>query len=565
MSDWREFFPFPKPRKDQENVLDQLVEAVNEGKRYLILALPTGVGKSAIAVTMSRWIAANLPTLGDEEESGGVIVTSQKTLQDQYTNDFSSVAADLRSSANYPCLWSEELSCAETARITLATGAWPCKTERKCEKSRTCPYKVAKSKFIASNVGITNYSYLLSESTYAKILKPRQLLVLDECHSIETQLRKFATALADESIVKDLKLKMPAETATEEEVIDWMKNAYKPALEKTIDSCVSQVMSLKGKYKKIPPNMKSLIRLHEQMDKRLCQVIRWCTDRADMRTEYVMVRSDPGAKERTIEFKPLDVGPCAGDVLYSRGRFVLLMSATILDFNAFVNACGIPKDKSKCIELPSPFNPKSFGIVYKPIVKMSKGTIDQATPHMVKQIESILDSHPNEKGVIHTATYSITSAIGAINNPRLLVQISGKDRDVILKEHLESSRPTVLVSPSMMEGLDLYDDLGRFQVICKIPYPFLGDPVVRRLLERSQRWYDWHTALSVVQSIGRCVRNEDDWAKTYILDECFGELFLKCTDLFPSTFSAMEVDESGRIDLGKKKFGGVPPWKRRKF
>ena len=48
------------------------------------------------------------------------------------------------------------------------------------------------------------------------------------------------------------------------------------------------------------------------------------------------------------------------------------------------------------------------------------------------------------------------------------------------EEHLVSKDPTILVSPSLMEGIDLVDDLSRFQIIVKVPYASLGDKHVKK-------------------------------------------------------------------------------------
>jgi ATP-dependent DNA helicase DinG len=76
----------------------------------------------------------------------------------------------------------------------------------------------------------------------------------------------------------------------------------------------------------------------------------------------------------------------------------------------------------------------------------------------------------------------------------------------------------VLLSPSMTEGLDLVGDLARWQVICKLPYPYLGDPQVAARRAEEPGWYDWRTCLTLVQAYGRAVRSEDDHAVTYLLD-----------------------------------------------
>src|SRR5439155_626113 len=58
-----------------------------------------------------------------------------------------------------------------------------------------------------------------------------------------------------------------------------------------------------------------------------------------------------------------------------------------------------------------------------------------------------------------------------------------------LELHRASPMPTVLVSPSLREGVDLPDDFLRFQVVTKLPYPDLGDPWTAARQARDPRWY----------------------------------------------------------------------------
>ena len=80
----------------------------------------------------------------------------------------------------------------------------------------------------------------------------------------------------------------------------------------------------------------------------------------------------------------------------------------------------------------------------------------------------------------------------------------------------------MLISPSLHTGLDLKDKQSRFQILVKIPYPSKADRWIAKKLEvDGGRWYNWQTALRLVQACGRSIRSKDDWAKTYILDSAF--------------------------------------------
>ena len=89
-------------------------------------------------------------------------------------------------------------------------------------------------------------------------------------------------------------------------------------------------------------------------------------------------------------------------------------------------------------------------------------------------------STKNEKGIIHCHSYKVASYIkNNIRNSRILIHGSD-NRDTILEKHKKSRKPTVLISPSMTEGVDLKGELSRFQIICKVPYPYLGDKLIKK-------------------------------------------------------------------------------------
>ena len=113
-----------------------------------------------------------------------------------------------------------------------------------------------------------------------------------------------------------------------------------------------------------------------------------------------------------------------------------------------------------------------------------------------------------------------------------------KNRDAILKKHIIGDRPTVLLSPSMSEGVDLHGNLSRFQIICKIPYPYLGDKIVKKRMNKWKNWYALQTAKLIVQAAGRSIRSMDDIAVTYILDADWNRFYHHNSQMFPDTFKA---------------------------
>jgi Rad3-related DNA helicase len=151
-----------------------------------------------------------------------------------------------------------------------------------------------------------------------------------------------------------------------------------------------------------------------------------------------------------------------------------------------------------------------------------------------------MEQHPDEKGVIHTHSYRIAAHLArhlpASARERIVTHYDSSGRDAALASHCGSGEPTVLLTPSMTEGIDLADDLSRWQVICKIPYPFLGDRQIKVRTEQDPAWYEWRTCLSVVQAYGRSVRSETDYAVTYLLDADFPAFLRRQRSRLPQWF-----------------------------
>ena len=90
----------------------------------------------------------------------------------------------------------------------------------------------------------------------------------------------------------------------------------------------------------------------------------------------------------------------------------------------------------------------------------------------------------------------------------------------------------------MIEGLDLKDDLARYQILAKVPFPFIGDKrVYERLINRGENdWFNLQAVEDICQAFGRAVRTDTDWATFYILDESFEGLWNRYKAFFTPEF-----------------------------
>ena len=78
------------PRDGQIEMAEAVANALTD-RHHLMVQAGTGTGKSAIGITIARYLENNFPTIKDENGdalTGAYVLTTQKILQDQYVRDF---------------------------------------------------------------------------------------------------------------------------------------------------------------------------------------------------------------------------------------------------------------------------------------------------------------------------------------------------------------------------------------------------------------------------------------------------------------------------------------------
>ncbi len=113
---------------------------------------------------------------------------------------------------------------------------------------------------------------------------------------------------------------------------------------------------------------------------------------------------------------------------------------------------------------------------------------------------------------------------------------AGKRREEILEQHMLLNKPTVLISPSLWVGIDLKDDLSRFQIVAKTPYLSLSDKRIRVKMESNHTWYRYETLMKLLQGFGRSIRHKDDNAITYVLDSTAEQLIKSMKNYVPKSY-----------------------------
>jgi Rad3-related DNA helicase len=537
-----QYFPFDKIRPEQKRAIEFAIDQFESGKKHVLLEMGTGTGKSATGIAIARYMEMHGPVLKNKDGdtlTGAYIVTTQKILQDQYMFDFGPASGKnlirtIKSSSNYRCKFYEDQTCAESKRLLVKLGKQLNGTDFQKHCKNSCHYSIDKQEFIDCPISITNMPYFLAETLYSGKLEPRALLIVDECHNTESELGKFVEVSFSERFARDiLKCKMP-KLDSQQAVLDWVNTTYKRSLSKYTKSLEKNISSLSGDVAGGGDYSKQL----EMLEKHLEKIDKFIETYVESNWVMNVTHPDPNNKRggRKFEFKPIDVSPYGQGILFRSGGRILMMSATIVDKDVFCMSVGVDTKEVAYLRIPSPFPVENRPTHFIPAGSMSRDNIDRTLPIMVETVRMLLEKHSSEKGIIHSSNYKVAKYIQEnVKSSRVLIHDS-LNRDEILRRHMESKDPTVLLSPSMMEGVDLRDDQSRFQILCKIPFPYLGDAVVKKRMDRNKSWYSYMTAKSVIQSFGRSIRNDTDHAITYILDADWDRFYTRNFLMFPEDF-----------------------------
>ena len=234
-------------------------------------------------------------------------------------------------------------------------------------------------------------------------------------------------------------------------------------------------------------------------------------------------------------FQPTWLSPELSEkYLFRHGEKFVFMSATFPPKPVLAEMLGLSTGDIEYLELPSNFPVENRPVLLNPVADVSYQAFNDGLPRILKEIERILETHIQEKGVIHTVSWKLTEAVMRLGNPRLISHM-GAIKDDQLARFMESKNG-VFVSPSSTRGVDLPDDLCRFVIVAKAPYQNLKDKLVSSRVHGSGMgafWYKAICAQDLVQASGRGVRHKDDYCVTYLLDKQIENLVVNHQNLFP--------------------------------
>lgn len=537
-----ELFPFDSFREKQYQIIEVSIDALyNQGYSNLVLDLPTGTGKSPINTTLLRYA------------EDGFYTTPSKSLRQQLEDDdvLNEHYKSLKARKDYTCAitgencedcsinQSSDKSCAENVNTGSGAG---------------CTYWSQKMSSMNNDISVLTFSYLIIDNMLPEEANDtpisfgdREMLVIDEGQNLDVQT---ASLHAGFKITPYSLPKAVFRGATDS--ADYDAQSYddvKDIIDLIYNRCQDFPRSDVPQFE-MEPAEKKCMNLVEKID--------WMRDEIERDNHWVVdVDSDKykGNYVKTLELRPINVSSFLKNNVWSRADKRVVSTAT-LPYRAnpeiWLRKVGLDPEKTKVISVDMPFPKENRPIHTKDMVcSMSSNGDEENWDEIMKKLNELAKRHYNQNCLIHSSSYAraekVLDSIDSEEHPYLhnnvIVHNNRRDADVEI-EDWQASDHDIFISPSMMEGVDLKDDMCRWQVLLKVPYPSMDSRIEYIVNNTKYGWNEYfeRALLRVVQSYGRAIRSKDDYAEFYVLDEDFDDLLSRRTA--PSWFTeAIDIQQ----------------------
>jgi len=529
-----EFFPLKEPRPRQIKAFDFVEQAYADGYRDIVIEAPTGAGKSAIAAAIGLW-AASLDIPGGFGR-GAYALVNQKLLQDQLAKDlpnFDSAkgrAAQIKSAVEYIC---------PTHKLCSQGGLKKCA----CRKGGTCPYKIAKDAFNSAELGVTNYAYYFTAREGSKMAPEptfvdRSVLCCDEAHNLGRIIIRFVdVGVSGETLERWTPLLASDTDLTKLNTLDkfcaWVVEKYIPELHE----CAKDFAAISdGDVEQMQEAV--------AFEQHACKVARAIELIESNPSNWVFwqetCRKKNGSPDTQIIARPLDAAPFFKSMVEDGASLRVYLSAYLGPKSVFCRDLGLDPERVKWLRLGSDFPPENRPVHFLSIGSLSRANLEQTQPRALAMVDKIASIHAGERGLIHCHSYAFGAAIAdklcaGPNRSRVRFPKTADDRNGAIEEHAAADN-SILISPSIGEGFDFKDELARWQIIYKCPFPSMGDKQVAAKAAEDSEWYDFETVKAILQMAGRICRSASDHGKTYVIDSDAAKLISRYQDRLPQWF-----------------------------
>jgi Rad3-related DNA helicase len=449
-----------------------------------------------------------------------VILTSTVALQGVYAEEMASAGmCEVKGQQRYVCIAAPDF---DLPHDTTVAGA-PCHAGVKCElRGNSCLYYGAVRRAQHAKLVATSYAFWMSSHEYGDGLGENiGLLVCDEAHDAPEQITKHLGAEFDGFEFTAL---LKSEGPKSDDMDDW--RAWATPL---VDKIGARISTISASLSSVKPD-KDDVRLIRELK----FVQRKLTKVANAKGDWIVDRGVEG-KTRSVELCPVWPMEYAADTLFKNIPKVVFMSATVRPKTMAM--LGLKESDYDFIECPSTFPPSRRRIFSVPTVRMNHRNTPDDLKLMCNRVDELVNLHDTHKGILHSVSY----------DRQKLIVTSCDMRDVMLTHNRKNIRweiekfrkakaPALMVSPSMHTGYDFPHDACRYQILVKLPWPDMRNPLVAARAALDPEYIRYEIAQTVEQACGRSSRAEDDWSRTYIIDDNFRWFFWQNQHFFSQGF-----------------------------
>ena len=555
----KSFGPTFKFRPNQKEAVATTIDNWLNGTSNVIISAPTGSGKSITALT----IAGVLTRFYGMK---GYILASDLNLIDQYSRDVEKYFpywSVIKGQQNYQCI---------VNGFNFSSGACKlkgCKSYGDIMKkfsscASECPYIQERKKAMQSDLLVCTYSFWLIQQNLVKpMLKEqapfteRDFTICDEAHKLVGivqnhfsptmkpddigKMKNIAEfGLDNDTIINEIETvrKKIVASSDNDFILRYLKeyNSKMKVLCDGIDT-IKRSISLKTEHNEpLSKEDRSLVYNCEFIENHINSFSDY-VDIIESVGIYNMVKNYDDSSPENITFNCIDESYLMNKHFHMHCNNKMYMSATIGEADAFARDCSFGVYHS--IDIPSTFDFTNSPIFYIPDYRLSYKEKEQNLPKVAELIEATINMYAGKRGIIQTGSYQFAKQlmdyVGPTVRQRLILYDDTKGKTEAI-EYFKYCNDKILVGPSLIEGLSFDDDLCRFQIIMKVPYPSLADKFVKAKKDINPEWYSNTTAISILQGVGRGIRNEHDWCVTFIFDGCYSYLMQNSYRMFSNDF-----------------------------
>lgn len=434
------------------------------------IELPTGAGKTLIALLIARtWI---------ESEKKVVILSANKTLARQMRDE----AQRLRLQVAYMEGRGEDI---------------PVQSKRAYQRAR--------------KIGIMNYWVYFNQNP---VVDPADLVVMDDAHLAEHCLHSLYSVMITRKNHKDLFQQLIAELYERFPEYAVLADA---ANENTAPDTPAELLSFIDHATVID-------RIKEIVDSSSCREsdedlkFRWKRLRRHVHTANLYIGRD------ALWLRPY-IYPLIDNGQYASAKQVLYMSATIGDPGDLSRRLGVRPIKK--IPIPSKFSDRSSG---RRLIVMNRTNDDSAIPSRMnnallrairlKRKSVWLCSSEVKATERRDAVQEWLTANGLIGHPTWILSALGDEID-----HFCQAPAGHLFVAGRFDGMDFSGDLCRIVVLSTVPRAINLQEEFLAAYLRDSGFMRRRLNQRIVQGLGRCTRNDDDFAVYFLADQRFATHF----------------------------------------